>query len=99
METQTNRAPDKDRKAGNWLWISFAVCTTYFLVSINLNVYSIAVLGAVYEIIWLPVILLIFTMPLISFVFWARNKFSLKSGFLLLFVLSLTLLTVSILAR
>ena len=46
------------------------------------NVYHFAFTGAVFEMLWLPLILLIFILPVISLFFWVTEKFQLKSLYL-----------------
>lgn len=53
------------------------------------NVYENAVVGALFEILWLPFILLTIGTPVIAIVFWVQRKFSWKSPFPYLAVLSL----------
>ena len=71
------------------------VLTTMLLVaafwfSVNsVNVYDNAALGAMAEILWLPFILLTIGTPVLAIVFWAQQKYSWKSPFPYLAVLSL----------
>lgn len=55
----------------------------------SVNVYDNAVLGALAEILWLPFILLTVGTPVMAIVFWVQRKFSLKSPFPYLALLSL----------
>ncbi|MCC6258235.1 MAG: hypothetical protein IT254_07935 [Chitinophagaceae bacterium] len=43
------------------------------------DVYHFALTGAIFEILWLPAILLVITLPVISLFFWIRNGFHFKS--------------------
>ncbi len=47
-----------------------------------LNVYQISYVGAIFEILWLPVILLLFILPVLSLIYWIQDKFNPKSIFL-----------------
>jgi hypothetical protein len=53
------------------------------------DVYYFAVTGAIFEIMWLPMIALIFALPILSLVFLAKEKFSLKSLHLYSFLILL----------
>lgn len=44
-----------------------------------IDIYRFAAVGAVYELLWLPFLALLFGLPLVSFVFWAKEKFKLTS--------------------
>ncbi|MCU0399813.1 MAG: hypothetical protein MUE75_02215 [Algoriphagus sp.] len=57
-----------------------------------IDIYQIGVLGAVYELLWLPFLALAFGIPTASFYFWAKSKFKLNSLFLYAFLISSTLL-------
>ena len=59
----------------------------FWLSGLAINVYHFAIVGAVIEIIWLPAIALTFIMPVISFVFLIKEKFSLRSLYLYSFLI------------
>lgn len=52
------------------------------------NVYKIAAIGALFEFLWLPMLMLLFSVPIISFVFWVKDKFNLRSLYFYSFLLS-----------
>ena len=54
-----------------------------------LNVYQISYVGAIFEILWLPVILLLFILPVLSLIYWIQDKFNPKSIFLYSIVLGI----------
>jgi hypothetical protein len=58
-----------------------------------INVYKVAIAGAFYEIIWLPVIALTFILPVLILVLWFKEKFDFRS----LYFYSLLLLTATVL--
>jgi hypothetical protein len=47
-----------------------------------INIYHFAFVGAIFEILWLPVLGLLFVLPLISLVFLIKEKFNIKSFYL-----------------
>jgi len=53
----------------------------YILAGRFLSVYQYKFTGAVFEILWLPAILLAFACPVVSLIFWIRTKFDLRSLF------------------
>ena len=54
-----------------------------------LNVYQISYVGAIFEILWLPVILLLFILPVLSIIYWIQEKFNPKSIYLFSIVLGI----------
>jgi hypothetical protein len=57
------------------------------------NVYQFALTGAIYEILWLPNLAMLFTLPLVSLFFLGKEKRKLQS----LYLYSIVLLTIAIL--
>jgi hypothetical protein len=45
----------------------------------SVNVYRVAVVGAIFEILWLPMIGLTLVLPIVSFIFWFKEKFAVRS--------------------
>ena len=54
-----------------------------------LNVYQISFVGAIFEILWLPVILLLFILPVLSIIYWIQEKFNPKSIYIYSIVLGI----------
>jgi len=75
------------------------ITVLYWITANTFNVYSFALVGALFEILWLPMLLMLFGLPLICFVFWVREKFKLRSVYLLLFLTMLALAIVFNLLR
>lgn len=74
------------------LVLSFLVLV-YWVVANSIDVYQYPAVGAIYEILWLPMLLLFFALPIINLVMWVKNKFSLKKIWLYaLLINSLTVL-------
>ena len=67
----------------------FAV--SFWFIAQTANVYEFAITGALFEILWLPVILAGFAVPIIAVIYWYRDKFSIKSAFLYLAIISILL--------
>lgn len=77
------------------LMLILSTLAAFFWIGGNLfNVYKFAVVGALFEILWLPMLLLLFALPLSLFIFWGKEKFKLRSVYLLLFVSMLSLIIV-----
>ena len=61
------------------IFISTLAAAVYWLVSRFIPVYKYPALGAIYELLWLPALLVLFILPIISFLLWAGQKFRLRS--------------------
>lgn len=46
------------------------------------NIYAYKLTGAIFEILWLPMLLLVFALPAIAIIFWYKQQFSRKSLYL-----------------
>lgn len=72
------------------------IVALYWLVSFFTNVYSVEILGVVYEMLWLPTLMLTFIIPVFSFIIWSGEKFKLRSAYLFSLLLSvITILLIS----
>lgn len=58
--------------------LSVLVCLFWFLAQI-INVYHLPVTGAIFEILWFPAVALTIGLPILSFIFWIKEKFTVKS--------------------
>lgn len=60
------------------LILSITVMVFTFL-SQTINVYRYALVGAIFEFLWLPWLGMLFILPILSFIFWMREKYSIRS--------------------
>jgi hypothetical protein len=51
----------------------------FWIISSVTNVYRYAISGAIFEILWLPVLVTTIALPVISFINWGREKYSFRS--------------------
>lgn len=58
--------------------LSIAVAI-FWVLGKTMNVYHYNFVGAVFELLWLFAIVLLFGLPVISIIFWVKDKFNLKS--------------------
>lgn len=69
------------------IFLILSTCVAVFFVLMQtVDFYSSDFSGALFELLWLPEIVLIFILPVISIVFWFKEKFSLKSIYLYTFI-------------
>jgi hypothetical protein len=54
----------------------------YWYFGKTLDVYIKKVLGAISEILWLPMIILLFVLPIVSIGFFVKDKFNIRSFYL-----------------
>lgn len=54
----------------------------YWILGQVINVYHFALVGAIYEILWLFMLLGLLGLPIISMIFWWKERFNLKSFYL-----------------
>ncbi len=73
--------------------------TVYWWLPRYFDVYSVAVLGALYELLWLPVLGLLFLLPLVAIAALVREKFSTPIPHLLAIVLCVATLLFMIFDR
>ena len=52
-----------------------------------INVYRFDLVGAIYEILWLPVLAMLFILPIISLILWVKEKFNVGSLYLYSFLI------------
>ncbi len=79
------------------LSISFIVLAFWIVVQ-NINVYRYAVVGAIFEILWMPMIAVLFLVPFVSFYFWYKDQFRFSSKFFYLLLPYLAILTFIVLS-
>jgi hypothetical protein len=65
----------------NILYLSMVV-SIFWISSRLFNIYEFALIGAIFEILWLPMIGLVIFLPLISFYYLLKEKFSFDSTYL-----------------
>lgn len=74
------------------LLLSIILALFWYLAKTN-DVYRNAAIGAFFEVLWLPMLLLLFALPVISLIFWRKEKFSGRSLYLYSFLISLSTTT------
>ncbi len=65
-----------------------SLITLFYWFGGNLiDIYQYAIVGAIFEILWLPMILLVLVLPALSLFFWIKGKWSLKSVYFYSFLI------------
>lgn len=65
----------------------------YWVVGKRINVYEWKLAGAISEILWLPMLILLFAMPLAAIGLWVKDKFDLRSLYLYAFLIGLSVVS------
>ena len=82
-----------DKKASKIILLLSIAVFIFWLPGKSIDVYHFAFVGVIFEILWLPIIAMTFVLPIMSFVFWRKEKFNLRSrGFYSIVVLVMTIL-------
>ena len=58
--------------------VVFALAITvafYWFLSLLINVYSYPLIGAIYELLWIGMVIGLFGLPVYSFIYWTKTKF------------------------
>jgi len=71
------------------IFILSILTAVFWCLAQFVNVYYFAVVGVIFEIAWLPMIALLFCLPIVSFIFLVKEKFNLKSLYLYSFIIAL----------
>ena len=85
----------KNSGSNKALFILGIITVLYWLAGKSLNIYSTAFLGAVFELLWLPMIAAVFIGPILSIILFVKDKYNL--GSLALYAAILQLLALFIL--
>ena len=68
--------------ASKFFFLLSALILLYWVIVFSIDVYEYALIGAIYEILWLPFIVLLYTLPILNIGMVIKNKFSLKTFWL-----------------
>ena len=73
--------------------------SAYWWLGQVINVYSFAVVGVIFEIFWLPVLALLFVLPIISMILLLKEKINIKSLYVYSTLLGVTTILIMILGK
>jgi hypothetical protein len=74
-----NLTPFKNSKKGKIFFILSVIVSGYWWLGQVINVYNSAFAGAIFEILWLPFLLILFVLPIISLILLMKEKFDVRS--------------------
>jgi len=73
---------------GKGIFLVTLGASLFWIITKLIPVYENKIIGAVYEMLWLPVVIILFILPLLSFLLWAGEKFRAKSVHLFSIILA-----------
>lgn len=73
-----NKFLDFIEKQSKIILVLSLLVLTYWVITSLIDVYQYPVVGAIYELLWFPLLLLFFVLPIVNLVMFVKNKFSLK---------------------
>jgi len=94
-----NSTPFKNSKTGKVVFIVSIILSVYWWLVQVINVYSIAFIGAIYEILWLPFLLMLFGLPIYSLILWIKEKFNFRSLYLYSVLINVTTILLMVLVN
>jgi len=74
-------------KTGKILFILSLACSAFWITSNYVNIYRYAMVGAIFEMLWLPMLALIFLLPLLCLIFMIKEKKYFQSYYLFTLIL------------
>jgi hypothetical protein len=74
-----NLTPYKNSKTSTLIFILSIIVSGYWWLGQVINVNSIAFVSAIFEILWLPVLALLFVLPIISLRMLVKEKIAVRS--------------------
>ena len=73
---------------GKGIFFTTLGASAFWIITKLVPVYENKIVGAVYELLWLPVVVILFILPLFSFLLWAGEKFRVQSAHLFSIILA-----------
>jgi amino acid permease len=90
------KAKARKRRIAKVLLLTNFIVFILWLISQNIDVYEYAAIGAICEMLWLPVWGCFFLVPLISMYNWHQDGYKKKSRFLFVLLVSVFMLVMAI---
>jgi len=75
-----------------WILLLSVVTGIFWYIGTTVNVYSNVLLGGIFEFFWLFMIAAVFVLPVVSIIFWAKEKFRFRSLYPLAIIINTAVL-------
>jgi hypothetical protein len=72
---------DYNTKRGVVILLATMLVALFWSTAITNNIYKHVLVGVIYEILWLPMMLMIILIPLFSILFWRKEQWSFKTTY------------------
>ena len=90
----------QNSQTGKIIFISTIAATIYWILGKSTNVYRYPIGGAIFELLWLPSLIVLCILPLVSFILWVKERFKLRSvNFYSLVLAVVTVLVMMLLSK
>jgi hypothetical protein len=80
----------KNSGTGKIIFILGIIVSVFWLLGQVINVFHFILVEAIFEMLWLPALGMLFLLPILSLVFWVKEKFSLRSLYLYTILFTVT---------
>lgn len=94
-----NDALKKNINTGKIIFILSLCVFAYWITGHVINIYRFAIVGAVFELLWLPMLASLIGLPVLAFIFWTKEKFSARSFNLYTIIIGITLILILVFAK
>jgi hypothetical protein len=74
-----NLTPFKNSRTSKIVFILSILASGFWWLAKGINVYRFAIVGAIYELLWIPVLGMLFLLPIMSLVLFVKERVNLKS--------------------
>ena len=92
MKTKKISGKNSEKNRRILLILSFVVAVYWGAAFFINDVYRFALVGAVYELLWLPMLMILYALPVFAFIFWGKEKFKIRSVYPFVTVLMISLI-------
>ncbi len=89
----------KKQLQGTLIFLISILQCIYWLFGNYIPLYKYAIVGAIFEILWLPMVVLIIGLPILTSIFWVKQRCKIKSFYLYALILSSLTLAFQILHK
>ena len=69
----------KQQRFGSILFILASANAIFWIIAFSINIYKYALVGGIFEFLWLPGMLITFLVPLVAGSLWYKERFTLRS--------------------
>lgn len=78
----------KNTKTSALVFVLAILISAFWILGQRIDLYHYAIIGVIFELLWLPLIALIFLVPVFSFIRWWKEKFNFRSLYLYSFLIT-----------